>query len=113
MDTEAFRRLQAAMPWTDIWSADYIADPRSYKAFSHCLTNIAAKLGAVFQRVELSDHYGPGYNLGLNREKDGAALAIIIMSAMKAANSYPGGPIDIASHIDDDLRRRGVDKTAG
>jgi hypothetical protein len=94
------------MPWTDIWSADCLNDPRSYWKFSHCLTNIAAKLGAAFQRVEMSDHYGPDYRLGLNRDADGLALAIIIMSAMKAANVYPCGPIDLAQFIEADLKRR-------
>lgn len=101
-----FRKLQEIQPWTDLWSEGYLNDPRPYRGFSHCLTNIAAKLGALFQRVELSDHYGMDYELGLNRLRDGKALAFIIMSAMKAANSYPGGAIDLLSHIENDLRRR-------
>jgi hypothetical protein len=101
-----FKKLQESMPWTTIWSEDYRNDPRPYRSFSHCLTNITAKLGAIFQRVELSDHYGMDYELGLDRHKDGKALAFIIMSAMKAANAYPGGPIDLLSHIETDLKRR-------
>lgn len=100
------KELQDRQPWTDLWSEDYLNDPRSYKDFSHCLTNIAAKLGAIFQRVEMSDHYGADYKLGLHREKDGTALAFIIMSALRAANSYPGGKLDIDKHIEADLKRR-------
>ena len=94
------------MPWTEIWAGSFLSDPRPYSRFEHCLTNIAAKLGTIFQRVEMSDHYGPEYKLGLNKEKDGTALAIIIMSAMKAANVYPGGPINLADYIEADLKRR-------
>lgn len=103
---EGLRKLQQAQPWTDIWSDGFKNDPRSYKGLSHCLTNIAAKLGAIFQRVEMSDHYGPEYELGLDKHKDGKALAIIVMSALKAANAYPGGPIDLASYVEADLIRR-------
>lgn len=106
MNKEAFQALQAEMPWTDLWSEGFLSDPRSYSRFSHCLTNIAAKLGAMFQRVEMADHYGEDYALALDRQKDGTALAIIVMSAMKAANVYPGGPIDLSQHIEADLKRR-------
>ena len=98
--------LQAAMPWTDIWAEGFLLDPRPYARFEHCLINIAAKLGATLQRVEMADHYGADYSLGLDRDKDGTALAIIVMSALKAANAYPGGPIELAEYIDRDLQRR-------
>lgn len=94
------------MPWTDLWSDDYRSDPRPYKHFEHCLTNIASKLGTLFQMVEMSDHYGQDYTLGLNKEKASTALAIIVMSALKAANSYPGSPINLDEYIERDLKRR-------
>lgn len=100
------KELQDLMPWTDLWSEGYINDPRSYKAFEHCMTNIIAKAGSIFQRIEMSDHYGADYKLGMDKAKDGTALAIIIMSALKAANCYPDGKIDIAAIIDADLKRR-------
>ena len=106
MDREALRTFQASMPWTELWSAGFLGDPRPYARFEHCMTNIAAKAGAIFQRVEMADHYGPDYTLGLDRHKDGTALAVIVMSALKAANVYPGGPIDLATFIEADLRRR-------
>ena len=103
---DGFRKLQEAMPWTELWSGDFLRDSRSYARLEHCLTNISAKLGSIFQRVEMSDHYGPDYKLGMNRQKDGNALAVIIMSALKAANVYPGGPIDLSEFINNDLERR-------
>lgn len=104
----ALQKLQGMQPWTDLWSGDFERDPRSYKGFEHCLINIAAKTGAALQRVEMADHYGADYALALNRGKDAAALAVIIMSALKAANAYPGGALDIAGAIKSDLTRRGV-----
>ncbi len=109
MDKESFRELQDSQPWTDLWTEEFKADPRVYAKFSHCLTNIAAKLGAILQRVEMADHYGPDYTLALNRHKDGTALAIIITSALQAANSYPGEPLDLAEFIESELVRRGVE----
>lgn len=108
MDIAAFKALQAEMPWTEIWSEGFTLDPRSYSRFQHCLINISAKLGAILQRVELADHYGPGYKLALDRDKDATALAIIIMSALKAANVYPDGPLPLAEYIQADLKRRGA-----
>ncbi len=106
MDVAAFRALQGAMPWTDLWSGDFLSDPRPYSKLEHCLINVVAKTGAILQRVEMSDHYGQEYALGLDREKDAAALAFIVMSALKAANCYPGGPLDLAGPIESDLIRR-------
>lgn len=101
-----FSKLQLSLPWTRIWAESYLSDSRPYAGLQHCLTNVAAKLGAIFQRIEMSDHYGMDYELGLNREKDGVALAFIVMSAMKAANCYPGGPIELWPIIESDLKRR-------
>lgn len=106
MNIKAFQTLQNEMPWTDLWDEGILGCPRPYAFFQHCMTNIAAKMGAIFQRIEMSDHYGADYAEGLNREKDAAALAIIVMSAMKAANCYPGGPVDLAAYINADLQRR-------
>jgi len=102
------RELQKTQPWTDLWSEDYKKDPRSYKGLEHCLINIVAKAGAILQRIEMSDHYGPDYSLGLDAKKDKEALAYIIMSALKAANVHPHGLIDIASAIEGDLKRRTI-----
>lgn len=102
----ALRALQQAMPWTDLWSESFIKDPRSYKKLEHCLINIVAKSGGMLQRVEMADHYGEDYALALDREKDGQALAFIVMSALKAANTYPGGPIDVAALVEQDMKRR-------
>jgi hypothetical protein len=101
------KALQAKMPWTEtLWTEGFLSDPRSYARFEHCLANIAAKLGTCFAMVEMSDHYGEDYQLGMNRDKAGIALAFIVMSAMKAANVYPGGPIDLQQYIEADLKRR-------
>jgi hypothetical protein len=108
MDSTAFQVLQAEMPFTEtLWTEGFKNDPRPYARFEHCLTNIAAKLGTCFGMVEMSDHYGTDYTLGLDQDKAGIALAFIIMSAMKAANTYPGGPIDLSQYIEGDLKRRG------
>lgn len=100
------KALQEKMPWTDIWSEDFLKDSRPYSKLEHCLINIIAKAGAVLQRVEMSDHYGQDYELGLNKHKDTTALAIIIMSALKAANVHPAGVLEIEEAINRDLERR-------
>ena len=103
---EALRDLQKAMPWTDLWTEAFKTDRSGYGPYQHCLINVAAKNGSLLQRVEMSDHYGPDYTLGLNRAKDGRDLAFIVMSALKAANVYPGGSIDLSELICGDLARR-------
>lgn len=102
------KELQDKMPWTNLWSEDFLGDPRSYAKYEHCLINIAAKLGTLLQQIEMSDHYSKDYELGLDKNKAGTALAIIIMSALKAANVYPDGKINIEEFINRDLKRRKV-----
>lgn len=106
MDTTALKATQAAMPWTSLWSADYLADPRSYKDLQHCLINIVAKAGAILQRIEVADHHGEAAAHAINRDEDATALAYIVMSAMKAANIHPQGKIELADYIAADLNRR-------
>jgi hypothetical protein len=103
---EQFRALQKQQPWTDIWTGDFKNDPRSYSRFQHCMINVAAHLGKILQRVERADHYGEDYPQALNADDIAESLAVIVMSAMKAANVYPEGPLDIARYIESDLRRR-------
>lgn len=102
------RELQDKMPWTDLWSDDFLSDPRSYKKFEHCLVNIIAKSGKILQRIEMADHYGSDYELAINANEDCRDLAIIIMSALKAANVHPDGKLDIEQSINRDLKRRNV-----
>jgi len=99
---------QKIMPWTDLWSEDFLKDPREYKQFEHCMINIVAKAGAILQRIEMADHYGKDYSLALDKAADQRALAIIIMSALKAANVHPDGVLDIEKEIEADLVRRKV-----
>ena len=102
----SIKDLQESMPWTNIWSEEFLNDSRSYSKFAHCMMNIVAKAGDIIQRIELSDHYGEDYSLGLNSHKDATALAIIIMSALKAANVYPNEKLDMETYINRDLVRR-------
>ncbi len=106
MDRKAFQDLQAEMPWTDLWSADFLGDPRSYSRYEHCLINMAAQLGKALQRVERADHYGLDNPQALKADDDGEVLSIIIMSALKAANVHPDGPLDLSRYIEADLIRR-------
>lgn len=98
--------LQSKMPWTDIWSEEFLKDPRPYTKFEHCIINIAAKTGAILQRIEMADHYGQDYSLAIDESLDTEALAIIIMSALKAANVHPSKILDIETAINKDLSRR-------
>lgn len=97
------------MPWTDIWTKEFKSDSRDYSKLEHCMINIIAKAGKILQRIEMSDHYGPDYSLGLNSTEDARDLAIIIMSALKSANVYPGQILDMEKEIIRDLQRRKVD----
>ena len=106
MDKEAFKKLQAEMPWTDLWSADFGGDPRPYKNIEHCLINIVAFAGEILRRIERADHYGQDYVQAIDQDKDGEALSYIVMSAMKAANVHPKGKIELADHMAPDLERR-------
>lgn len=97
------------MPWTDLWSEDFHSDPRSYKKLEHCMINIIAKAGNILQRIEMADHYGEDYKLAFDRAADGRDLAVIVMSALKAANVYPDSTIELEDLIKADLIRRKVD----
>ena len=109
MTDDNIRELQACMPWTDIWSDDFLSDDRPYSKYEHCLKNIVGRVGALMQECEISDHYGyPTIHKGLDRNRDGTALSYIIMSALKAANVYPDGAIDLAEYIKKDLITRGT-----
>lgn len=106
MDTTAFKAIQAEMPFTSLWDAGYISDPRPYKDLEHCLINIVAFAGDILKRIERADHYGPNYEQAINKDKDGEALSYIVMSAMKAANKHPQGKIELSEIIASDINRR-------
>jgi hypothetical protein len=106
MDKEAFKKLQSELPWTNLWSEDHRNDPRSYKDFEHCLINIVAFAGDILRRIERADHYGADYVQAIDKDKDGEALAYIVMSAMRAANVHPQGLIDLSAIMESDIRRR-------
>jgi hypothetical protein len=98
------------MPVTDIWSKEYSDDPRPYKLFEHCLINVIAKVGSVLQRIEMADHYGQDYGSALTGQdvQVQQALALSVMSLLKAANAFPDSTLTLGNSIVGDLQRRGV-----
>ncbi len=109
---EGLRRLQDLAPWTDLWSEDYKNDPRPYKDFEHCLTNMAQLVGKLLFMCEREDHYGENRPRGqgiIDNEEIKRSLAWLLMTSMKAANVSPLGKVDLAEFVEKDYKRRGVE----
>lgn len=97
------RFLQTNLPWSDNYSTDFRSDPRSHKHFAHAVGHIVKAAGVLTAQCEDWDHHRPNETnteekniLAHERALMTKALADVVISALRAANTMPFGAVDLA-----------------
>jgi len=93
--------LQAALPWGNRYTRAFFDNPQAHKHFAHALVHIVKAAGALASLVDELEHEAtptlPSVQ-GL-RELHKRYLADVVISALRAANTFPGGALDLDAEV--------------
>lgn len=90
----SLRELQVRLPWTIRYSADFRASPMAHKDFSHALHHVGKALGRLHALADDMDHDRDAA-LQAIKETNGKYVADLVVCALRLANVFPGGGLDL------------------
>lgn len=99
MSDKTLRELQTSLPWTVRYSQDYRFNPQSHKDFAHALHHISKAAGKLHGLADDMDHNREIADDPELIERYGKYLADLVVCALRAANTFPGGMVDLQSAV--------------
>lgn len=97
----SLRALQTNLPWTVRYSQDFRATPLTHKDFTHALLHVAKALGKLTGLADDMDHDRAVADQPKLREAYSKYLADLVVCALRAANVFPGGVVDLQKAVED------------
>lgn len=88
------RELQTSLPWTVRYSRDFRATPMPHKDFAHALHHVSKAAGRLHGLCDNMDHDRNAVDDNL-RGVYGKYVADLVVCAMRMANVFPGGAMDL------------------
>src|SRR6185312_10545664 len=94
------RQFQTNLPWTIKYSQDFRSNPQPHKDFAHALHHVSKAAGKLHAFADDMDH---DRNIALDASEPVSGLkstfskyvADLVVCALRLANTFPGGPIDL------------------
>jgi hypothetical protein len=94
------RDLQTQLPWTIKYSTDFRSSPVAHKDFAHALHHVGKALGRLHEFVDNMDHdRALAIDFEKNREEYAKYIADLVVCALRLANTFPGGVVDLERAI--------------
>jgi hypothetical protein len=94
------RELQTSLPWTIRYSRDYRASPTTHKDFAHALLHVGKAAGKLMALADDMDHDREVADDPTLRERHAKYVADLVVCALRAANVFPGGVIDLQAAVE-------------
>lgn len=106
MSDQTIRELQTSLPWTIRYSRDYRASPVTHKDFSHALKHVAKALGHLVTLDDDMDHNREVADDPTLRERYAKYLADLVVCALRASNTFPGGVVALQGSVEERIRSK-------
>lgn len=87
--------LQTRLPWTVHYSQDFRSNPQTHKDFAHAILHVGKALGHLLALIDDMDHDKTVVDRPNIKEQYEKYLADLVISALRAANTFPGGVVDL------------------
>lgn len=97
---KTLREIQTSLPWTIRYSRDYRANPQTHKDFAHAIVHVHKAAGKLSALVDDMDHDREIADDPTLRERYGKYLADLVVCALRAANTFPGGVVDLQAAVE-------------
>lgn len=104
-DSITLAALQEQLPWLSKYSADFEADPRLHKHFSHALHHVTKAAGHLTELEDALDH-GEVLVPETSRFLHAKHVADLVILAVRLAKEFPGGEIDIERAVVDRIAEK-------
>lgn len=92
----SIRDLQVNLPWTIRYSTDFRSSPVAHKDFAHALHHVSKAAGKLHELADDMDHDRTVADGGqVLRETYEKYVADLVVCALRIANTFPGGMIDL------------------
>lgn len=92
--------LQVKLPWTIKYSTDFRSSPVTHKDFAHGLTHVGKACGRLHEFVDNMDHdRNTAVEFQKNKEEYAKYIADLVVCALRMANTFPGGAIDLEQEV--------------
>lgn len=97
------RELQTNLPWPFRHTRDFRATPASHKDFAHALHHVGKALGKLHElAADLNrEELDPAA-----REANAKYAADLVVCALRIANTFPGGTIDLEKSVMDRIEEK-------
>lgn len=102
----SLRALQTNLPWTVRYSQDFRANPQSHKDFAHAVLHAVKAVGRLSEFVDDMDHDRSVADEKGLRDQFGVYVADLVVCALRAANTYPGGVLDLNDAVIDRIETK-------
>lgn len=102
----SLRKLQTSLPWTIKYSQDFRSNPQTHKDFAHSLVHVAKALGKLMGLVDDMDHDRATALDPKLAETYGKYVADLVVCALRAANTFPGGKLDLQSAVEQRIKTK-------
>lgn len=89
------RELQTNLPWTIKYSQDFRSSPVTHKDFAHALHHVSKAAGKLHALADDMDHDRHVALFKEIREENEKYVADLVVCALRIANTFPGGVIDL------------------
>lgn len=89
------KEIQLTLPWSTHYSREFKASPIPHKDFTHALVHIGKAAGKLFGLVDDMDHRREVSDRPDLRQEYEKYLADLVICALRMANTFPGGVIDL------------------
>lgn len=106
MFDQTLRQMQTSLPWSVRYSNDFRSNPQSHKDFTHALLHVGKALGHLQGLADDMDHDRAKADDPTLRDQYGKYLADLVICAMRASNTFPGGVIDLQKRTEDRIKEK-------
>lgn len=89
------RELQTTLPWSNSYSQDFKMNPQPHKDFAHAMLHITKAAGQLCGIIDELDHTGESAQV----ERVQILLADLVICALRGANTFPKGTIDLQNAV--------------
>lgn len=100
------RELQTNLPWTIRYSQDFRASPLTHKDFAHALHHVGKAMGRLHELADNADHDRGVADSKTLKDDYGKYVADLVVCALRIANTFPGGVLDLQRLVEDRLESK-------
>jgi hypothetical protein len=100
------RELQTNLPWTIRYSRDFRSSPTTHKDFAHALHHVSKAAGKLHALADDMDHDREVADDSTLRERHAKYIADLVVCALRLANTFPGGVVDLERAVVDRIETK-------